>query len=198
MKKQKKKKFTWSKQKLGMLAVVFIFVGVAIGFGIQKISDYNAASNQANIVEIRELIVLAIRGVKKDAPVDPRTGDVYFPEARLYLPNPHMALTLTYLYDTGNIADAQSGLSVSTYPVMGTTPLYTAQNMNQLFAVVPKLQACSRGIKLVYQPYPASDNTNVLRHTVRLTNGKTLYVYVERECPDLNTTADLFTNVKPF
>lgn len=196
--KKAKKKSIWSKQKLGILAAVLIVAIAGVCFGIRKIDDYNAASNQANIVEIRELVLLAIRGVKKDAPVDPRTGDVYFPEAKLYLPDPHMALTLTYLNDTGNITDSQSGLSVSTYPVMGTTPLYTAQNMQQLFAVIPKLQACSRGIKLVYQQFPSSDNTNVLRHTVQLVNGKTLYVYVERECPDLNSTADLFTNIKPY
>jgi hypothetical protein len=197
MKKQKKQ-HTLSKKSSIVLVVLLVVVAATAIVVTQKIRDYNAATDQANIVEIRELIVLAIRGVKKDAPVDPKTGDVYFPEAKLYLPNPHTALALTYLEDTGNIADAQSSLTVSTYPVLGTTNLYTAQDTNQLFAAVPKLQACSRGIKLVYQQFPATDNTNVLRHTVHLNNGKTMYVYVEKDCPDLNSTADLFTGVRAY
>src|SRR6185437_6438322 len=136
MKKQKKK-LTLSKKSLILLAVVLVAVGAAAVVVTQKVRDYNAATDQANIVEIRELILLATRGVKKDAPVDPKTGDVYFPEARLYLPNPHTALALTYLEDTGNIADSQSSLTVSTYPVLGSTNLYTAQNSKQLFAAVP-------------------------------------------------------------
>lgn len=181
-----------------VLAVVIVLLGAGTAVVIQKFSNYNAAADQANIVEIRELILLAVRGVKKDAPVDPKTGDVYFPEAKLYLPNPHTALSLTYLEDTGNIADSQSSLTVSTYPVLGTTSLYTAQNTKQLFAAVPKLQACTRGVKLVYQKFPANDNQNVLKHTVQLNNGKTLYVYVEKDCPDLDSTADLFTNVRAY
>lgn len=197
MKKQKKK-ITLSKKSLMVLAVVIVLLGAGTAVVIQKFSNYNAAADQANIVEIRELILLAVRGVKKDAPVDPKTGDVYFPEAKLYLPNPHTALSLTYLEDTGNIADSQSSLTVSTYPVLGTTSLYTAQNTKQLFAAVPKLQACTRGVKLVYQKFPANDNQNVLKHTVQLNNGKTLYVYVEKDCPDLDSTADLFTNVRAY
>lgn len=197
MKKQKKKT-PLSKAHLIILAVVLVVLGAAAIVVTQKVRDYNMAADQANIVEIRELILLAVRGVKKDAPVDPKTGDVYFPEARLYLPNPHSALALTYLEDTGNIADSQSSLTVSTYPVLGTTSLYTAQNTKQLFAAVPKLQACTRGIKLVYQQFPSSDTTNVLQHTVHLNNGKTLYVYVEKDCPDLDPTADLFANVRAY
>lgn len=197
MKKQKKK-ITLSKKSLMVLAVVIVLLGAGTAVVIQKFSNYNAAADQANIVEIRELILLAVRGVKKDAPVDPKTGDVYFPEAKLFLPNPHTALSLTYLEDTGNIADSQSSLTVSTYPVLGTTSLYTAQNTKQLFAAVPKLQACTRGVKLVYQKFPATDNQNVLKHTVQLNNGKTLYVYVEKDCPDLDSTADLFANVRAY
>lgn len=199
MKKQKKPQHTLSKKHFViLLAVVLVAVGAAAVIVTQKVRDYNAATDQANIVEIRELILLAVRGVKKDAPVDPKTGDVYFPEARLYLPNPHTALALTYLEDTGDIADSQSSLTVSTYPVLGTTSLYTAQNTKQLFAAVPKLQACTRGVKLVYQHFPASDTQNMLKHTVQLNNGKTLYVYVEKDCPDLIPTADLFTGVRSY
>jgi hypothetical protein len=191
----------WTVRKCLLLAAIsFGVVVMAVGgaFAIQRVRSYNDASNQADIVGIRELILLAVRGLKKDAPVDPRTGDVYFPESKLYVPNPGFTLPLTYLQDTGNVTDSQGELSVSTYPVRGTQALYTARNSQELFAAVPKLQACSRGVKLVYAPFPANDTQNVLKHTVHLQNGKHLYVYVEKDCPELNGLADALQQVKAF
>lgn len=201
MKKQSKKTKTKSRvqKKIVALAVILILlIGAGAAVGIQKVRDYNDAADQAHRVEIRELILLAVRGVKKDAPVDARTGDIYFPESRLYLPNPGMALPLTYLQDTGDIADAQSELSISTYPVRGTTNLYTARNQTELFAAVPKLQACSRGVKVVHQQFPRSDTTNILKHTVHLQNGHNVYIYLEKGCPELNSVADSLANLRTY
>ena len=191
----------WRTKKLALwiaVAVLAILVVAGVALGVRKITYYNQAANQAGLVEIRELILLAVRGLKKDAPVDPRTGDIYFPESKLYLPNPGIPLPITYLYDKGDVTNSQSELSVSTYPVRGTEKLYTATNQYELFAAVPKLQACSRGIKLVYQKFPSSDTQNELKSTVRLSNGKDLYVYVEKDCPDLNETANLFKNIRAY
>ena len=197
----KKKSSRWSSQKLvglGVLLVVLIALATGACLVTQKVRYYNAAANQANMVGIRELVLLAVRGLKKDAPVDARTGDVYFPESHLFLPNPKMALPLTYMFDTGDITDSQGELSISTYPVFGTTELYSAKDAKDMFAAVPKLQACSRGIKLVYKQYPANDSHNLLKHTVLLSNGKTLYIYVEKDCPNLNLTADLLQRIQSY
>ena len=180
------------------VAVTAAIVFVGVSFGINKVRYYNDMASQANIVQTRELIILAVRGVKKDAPVEPRTGDIYFPESKLYLPNPGLALPLTYLFDAGNVTDSQSELSVSTYPVRGTEKLYTARNVDELFQAVPKLQACSRGVKLVHKKFPQSDTQNELKRTVRLSNGQNLYVYIEKDCPELSETADLFKNIRAY
>jgi hypothetical protein len=201
MAKKPAKTQKWSKKKI-VIAFALLLVAVAIFFGgcfaHAKLTFYNATADQASIVSIRELILLAVRGVKKEAPVEPRTGDIYFPESRLYLPYPGTALPITYLFDTGDISNSQSELSVSTYPVRGTETLYSAQNMNQLFDAVPKLQACSRGIKLVYDKFPQSDTQNELKHAIKLNNGRNLYIYLEKDCPELRETADLFTNIRAY
>jgi hypothetical protein len=198
MKRQTKTFRFWTPRKLtaAIAIVVLLLCGTIVG--VCKVRYYQEAVDQANIVEIRELIVQAARGLKKDAPVEPRTGDVYFPESRLYLPNPKMPLALTYLLDTDDVTDAQSELSISTYPIRGTTALYTAKNNLELFAAVPKLQACLRGVKLVYQKFPATDTQNVFQYTTRLDNGKDLHVYIEKDCPELADTAALFKQIKPY
>jgi hypothetical protein len=195
-KTNKTKNFFQRKHFAVTLAVILIVCVSALA--ALKIRYYNEASDQAGIVSIRGLILTSVQAVKKNAPVDPKTGDVYFPESHLYVPPPETPLTITYLYDAGNIADSQSELSVSTYPVRGSEKLYIAKDMNELFAAVPKLQACSRGVKLVYNKFPASDTNNVLKHTVSLNNGKTLYIYLEKECPDLNFLADELVGVKAY
>jgi hypothetical protein len=199
MKKQtKKSKIHWQKKTV-ILATMLILLGmVGSTLGVQKALEYKGTADRANLVEIRELILLAVRGVKKDAPVDARTGDIYFPESRLYLPNPGMALPLTYLQDTGDIADSQSELSISTYPVRGTEALYMAKNQTDLFSKVPKLQACSRGIKVVHQQFPSSDTTNILKHTVHLQNGHDVYIYLEKACPELDSVADTLVNLRSY
>ncbi len=200
MKKQLKKTKFWAKNKkltiVSVLTVIVILAGTV--FGIQRVHYYNEVANQAGIVNVRELIILAVRGLKKDAPVEPRTGDVYFPESKLYLPNPGIALPLTYYKDTVNVSESQSELSISTYPVHGTTGLYSANNTKNLFEAVPHFQACARGIKLVYEKFPQDDTQNILKHTVQLNNGKALYVYLEKDCPELDGTASLFVNIKAY
>jgi hypothetical protein len=198
MKKQSKKPKYWAKKKIiaVMLAIILVLSGAVLG--IQKARYYNDTANQANIVQIRELILLAVQGLKKNAPVEPHTGDIYFPESKLYLPNPNITLPLTYLDDKGDVTNSQGELSVSTFPVRGTEALYSASNVDELFKAVPKLQACSRGIKLVYEKFPQDDMQNLLKHTVHLENGRDLYVYLEKDCPVLSDTADLFQNIKSY
>ena len=199
MKKQTKKLVTKKRVTIALISILLAgLIAAGTLFAVYKADYYDDAANQAGTVNIRELILTSVRGVKKDAPVDAPTGDIYFPEAKLYLPNPNLALPLTYLYDTGDVANAQSELSVSTYPVWGTTQMYTAVDQDQLFAAVPKLQACSRGIKVVHNKFPSNDADNLLKHTVRLNNGQSVYIYVEKNCPELNTFADAFTELRAY
>jgi hypothetical protein len=180
------------------MVLVVLSVLVSGYFVVGWIQAYRSAADLANIVPVRELIITAARGLKKNAPVDPKTGDVYFPEARLYVPDPSTPLTLTYLNDVGGVSDPQSEISASSYPLYGTANLYEARNIKQLFDAVPKFQACARGVKLVYKQFPSSDTVNVLQYVVHLGNGKTLYIYQEKSCPELGAISDLMKNIKSY
>lgn len=180
-----------------MIASITGCVYVSQKTGTADIYARTAVADQSGISSVRELILLAVRGAKKNAPVEPKTGDIYFPESRLFLPSPHMALPLTYVFDEDAVSGPIENLSISTYPVRGSEGLYTAQN-NEEFAAVPKLQACSRGIKLSYEQFPASDTDDELQHTTHLNNGKTLYMYLEKACPDLKEAANALQAIQAY
>lgn len=199
MKKKSKKLAIWKNKKLLALGVVLGSILLMSGyFTAYKIQYYNYAANQAGLVQTRELILLAMRGTKKDAPVEPQTGDIYFPESGLYLPNPNLPVTITYFFDKSHGLDSPYELSVSTYPVRSTHTLYTARNHEELFTAVPKLQACSRGVKIVQQKFPSDDAKNELQHTVTLADGRALFIYLEKDCPELNDLADTLKNIKAY
>jgi hypothetical protein len=134
-----------------------------------------------DITEIRELILMAVEGLSVPAPVDARTGDVYFPPAKLYLPTTQVLPQITYGYEP----ESQT-LRVSTKQVVSATgsKLYSAHNNEQLFALVPKLQACSRGLLLSPDTQQDSSLVHIGDTTVR--DGRTLHVYNERQCNELN------------
>jgi hypothetical protein len=198
MKKQTHKNKFWFKRNILFITLGMIVIFAGAFLATERIHYYNTAADQANIVEIRSLILLATNNIKKSAPVDPKTGDIYFPEAKLYLPNPRSARTLTYQYDAGNGIGSHAALSISTSPVLGTQFLYTAKNTSTMFKSVPHLQACSRGIQLVYNKLSSNDTQNIFKNTIRLNNNRDLYIYVDKDCPELNDTVTLLGSIQPY
>jgi len=152
---------------------------------------------QAEITQIRSLIILGAEGGTKDAPVDPKTGDVYFPGAKLYVPAPESLDVLTYDYfDDGS---SQPELSVSNKLIFSKNALklYAANNINELFKLVPKLQACQRGVKILYSQIN-DDSAGDLMQTVDLPSGKKLYMYVEPECKEIEELLPLLKQIKAY
>ncbi len=155
--------------------------------------------NQATAEPVREMIMIAARGLNKDAPVEPKTGDVYFPGAKLYLPNPQTMFDITYNYYPGDGADFQPELNVSTDPIWGNSQLYSANDVKELFELVPRFQACTRGIKVVFQQIPQEGIEGLeLKHTVSLSSGEVAYVYQETACPELNELSEQFKNLQSY
>jgi hypothetical protein len=174
------------------LAVAAVVVGVIWGWAY--VERLNAAAFQAEITPIREMLIDAVRNTKADAPVDPKTGDIYFPQARLYVPNDSSYTQLTYAYSPGDGADLT--IANKTALNQGIVSMYNAQGFNELFSKVPYLQACQRGVTVVYQQL--NDAEKELRQTVQLANGKTAYLYIEKSCPELHETAELLKNLKSY
>lgn len=196
--KAKQKKFKVSKRRIGIIMAFVLLLGLTIYYFAPTLQFYRDGARQANMTSIRELVLMAVHNVKKDAPVDAKTGDVYFPESRLFLPRPDYSLKISYILDSGDIADTNGELSVSTKTVFGSTQLYSARTMNELFETVPKLQACSRGVKIVSQKFDASDDMNELKHTITLNNGQIKYIYIEKLCPEIEQLADILQNIRAY
>lgn len=183
-----------NKKSVGLIIGILLIAAVAY-YGYIVVCVFR----QASIEPTRELIITAASGIKKNAPVEPRTGDVYFPGANLYLPKPEILQNITYNFDPGEAPDIQPELRISTDPIWGTTPLYSATNSQALYDAVPDFQACARGIKVVYQQPSPEDSSGIeLKHTVSLKNGKTAYVYQETACQQLNDLADSMKNLQSY
>lgn len=193
MKKRTKKLNTKNKVFVGVL-ILLILIGIV--FSGLKVYHYVTTLNQSAIEPLRELILSAARGSKKNAPVEAKTGDIYFPESRLFLPNPGIPVAITYAASIEDGTGFASGINVSTYPVWGSTQLYSANNSERLYEAMPKFQACLRGISVVYSP--VADEQTELKQTVTLGNGRVAYVYQEKNCPELNDLADSFKNLQSY
>ncbi|MEI6481386.1 MAG: hypothetical protein WCO19_03725 [Candidatus Saccharibacteria bacterium] len=174
---------------------IFTLVVVTGYAVVYKTIIYNNAANLANVTQTRELITLASDGRNKKAPVDAPSGNVYFPQSRLFVTRPDILFELTYYYQPAMDGNKEE-LSVSVEPTYGSSPIYSAKNMLELYSAVPKYQACNRGVRVVYDKI--TDQKFTLNHTVDLNNGKKVYLYSEKSCPELSTLADVLTNLKSY
>jgi hypothetical protein len=180
-----------------LLMAVFAKIIVLQPYIDAQLQRYGDARKQSEIVSIRELIIRAAEAVKTNAPLDPKTGDIYFPQAKLYLPNESSFLKLMYAYDDTNNTGPELSISNRNVFEQNIAKLYSAQDIKELFAGVPKLQSCQRGVTLAYSQL-SSDSDRVLKDTVQLNNGKTLYLHAESTCPDLDETIELLKGVKAY
>lgn len=181
-------------RRLLLQTLVVVVIVVSAIWGWAYVQRLNAAAFQAETTPIREMLIDAVRNTKTDAPVDAKTGDIYFPQARLYVPNTSSYTQLTYAYDPGD--DADLSIANKTALNQGIASMYNARGFNELFSKLPYLQACQRGVTVVYQQ--VNDAEKELRQTVQLENGKTAYLYIEKACPELHETAELLKELKSY
>lgn len=198
--KKKTNSKTDNKVLVMFIGIVLVVLAGAYVF-VSKYSYYNDAAKQASMTQVRELILMALDNIKKDVPVDAKTGDLYFPESKLYLPNPMSNQRLTYNYSPASEGVSEE-LSVSLRQVPGVHELYSAKNETELFSLVSNIQACSRGVKLVYdgKSLEEQDQANKLVETIKLDNGKNLLMYVEDKCDNVafDNLVEMLKNIKSY
>jgi hypothetical protein len=171
-----------------------LIVAISVGVTLFILQQYTTNARQAGIVSIRELIIRAADSTKINAPVDAKTGDIYFPEAKLYVPNDARYTQFTYAYDSPD-----KDLTISTRSIFSqaSAKLYTVKNINDLFDNVPHLQACQRGVHLVYHDLgPGTDLA--LDRTVQLNNKQILYFYTEKGCPELSSIVPMLKDIQAY
>lgn len=136
------------------------------------------------------LVIDAIDNLGSPVPVDAQTGKRYIAEERLVLPaaTPD-AQRLTYIYDA--VSEGHPAELTLTTPALTATPRNVIRNVaatkvsanegaNRVFELVPTLQACSRGVHVVFGEL----DTEGLNHegSKTLADGRTVNFYSESEC----------------
>jgi len=192
----KNQKFKLTKARFIIICCIVLLAALMLLIKVTFWQHYRMVEQAADAVQIRELIIRAADGLKANAPVEAKTGDIYFPQARLYVPAPDHPVQLTYAYDAST---PEAVLSVSDRAVFNamTAQLYGAPNVTAVFDKVPELQACQRGIDVSYKNTP-SEKSKVLKATVPLANGKTVYLFAEDACPQLATTVTLLKGLQAY
>lgn len=195
--KNKKQWLNNHKKLVVLIAATVALIAVTSYIISGKIIYAKQSLDQVSIVQIRQLIITAIDGLNKDAPVEAKTGDVYFPESRLYVPNPRSAIKLVYNWQPAS-DNTPEQLSVTLSQVPGTTQLYSSNNMTELFNTVPKVQACSRGVKVLKVEAPATNDIGELKKTFSLDDGSTVYLYSEDACPEMSQVVEVLTKLRTY
>lgn len=203
-KAQKQKQLRKKHLVIGVVCVgvggIVLTIGLILAWAFWLL-PYHRAAKIAEAAPIRELVVAAIEGLQRDAAVDPKTGDQYFPEAGLYVPVGNNGLRLTYSYVPTD-ENVQEKISVSSRGAVGQKKalLYAASNMEQMFRALPAMQSCARGFTLVYSPITDQPELRLL-HTKQLNNGKTLYVYSEQtgvDCQGFEQIGEALKQIQSF
>jgi hypothetical protein len=182
-----------NKPALILLGGVGLLLISLIGVVCVQWYQINFIDRKLAITQLSTMIEAAVMGLQTSAPVDPKTGDIYFPQAKLYLPAPANGTDLTYHYD----ADGE-GLSISDRKVlsMESAKLRNVQRLDDLGPEVPGLQACSRGVRVTYSSLETGDQLK-LYASVPTSNGH-INIYKEEACAALNSTAEMLKNIRPY
>jgi hypothetical protein len=194
--KGKKTSKLYSKNLLVITIGAALLISVVV-VGVSRMGKYEKAADQADLIGIREAILLSNTGLQSSAPVDPKTGDIYFPEAKLFVPNdPANGFHhLTYTYEK---EDNRTSVSSRQLYTRHASKLYISTDFEGMMAYVPTFQACMRGVVLVDNKIDGQEGEVTLQKTVNLNNGKKLYLYTENACPDLSEIVTRLESIQSY
>lgn len=185
--KQRRKSLVTSKFNLGLIGILAVLVIIQLAFNTFV---WRHAINRDD-GRIASLILDATDNLGSPVPVEAQTGKFYIAAERLMLPSlPADEQRLTYVYNpAGGGSPAE---------IMFTTRGLTAQSRNdinnaassnlparekteKIFGFVPELQACSRGVHVVFgEPEDTSHLTDA--GTKTLADGRSIRFYTEVGC----------------
>jgi hypothetical protein len=187
--KKPKLHLSYSKQNIAIIALVVIIGAIILSIiYLGSILHYVWKVQEAESnVKISTLILQSVEGLSNPAPVDPQTGNVYIPQARLKLPanQDTIGAEVEYSYTPPQDDIPEELRIVNTYGFWSArSAMLGAQTVEGTFEQVPKLQACSRGYLISFNPL--KNSADPLKFTKQLTDGRTLSVYLDAGCTASN------------
>lgn len=213
MKKTKSKPVAKPRLRFSKKSLI-IALAVLLMLIFQGVIDYSLWHNWNNYdpSNIRELVIQAGDNLYKRPAVDPKTGDIYFYEAQLYIPSPG-GITSSLHYNAIPINDGgRTGTELylsSRGWIEGHTKLYLqADNtagsqisLKTFFDRVPEFQACSRQFMIGFDKAGASMGPEYqLSQSRTLASGRVLYLYANNKCgvDDSDFVTRYFLNLQSY
>lgn len=180
------------------LGTVFVLAWLAVLTALTAINWQRLDAVETE--KIRTLIIDAVEVLNNDPVVEPLSGKVYLPDAKLVLPPFATDENIRFEYSYSPAADGQVEevrLSSKSNMEHSIGLLVSSRTYEETFERVPELQACSRQILLQYEPYDGPDY--VLVHTKKLSNQRDLYMYNEKNCKkDASRLTDYLKQVESY
>jgi len=176
-------KFTWRRVvclALVSVAAALLAAQVCLDVHFWRVARYPTGE------PITSMIIQSVRGFLSPAVVEPISKKVYLPSASLVLPPYSQDVPgLEYSYvPSFDGSDAEASVTVTNAVSVGISKLLNAEGVGQqqhnpskLFDAVPELQACARGVHLVFGTKSTYDH---LEFTKQLHDGRTMYAYSEK------------------
>lgn len=195
MAKTKSKAILKPKLKIiGSLLIVALLLLIAFQLGMR-------AAVRDDPTAVREVLISSAERIKLPAPVDAKSGDVYFSDLKLTVPKSATNADLTYDY----IEDEVDGrpllktLSLGNRQLFGehASAMYNATNSTEVFEKLPELQACQKAVSITASPILHDDNFN-LNQKKQLADGRTIYIYTNGRCQEATRVIEQIKDIQSY
>lgn len=177
-------------------AVVAVLVGLQLWFNLFLYRQQALLG----VEKIQFLIVDAVRGLSREVPRDPQSGQLYIPEARLTLPPSDEIGTLRYSYSKASEGFSEEvRLASQTAISSGVSGVVSSVTMEETFQAVPKLQACSRQFMITFGASPDDTDGYELQFQKPLADGRTANLLLSIDCSDFSDElTDYLRNIDSY
>lgn len=161
----------------GLVVVILIGIGLQLQFNRQL----RAEMNVNNIFQFKYMVVTAAEQVTKPLPADPKTGELYVPEASLKFGVPPDDIQLKYSYIQGGNQIIFVDENALHY---GKSLIMSQYSLNEVFDKLPEMQACARQARVsLGMPIPEEDLNGLKeRYQEVITKEFNTFVYYETAC----------------
>jgi hypothetical protein len=183
--------------KKGLLVLLAVFLVFQIGFVMYTNDVLDDLSRQSAVSSMGQSVVSTVWDTTRPAPIDPKTGDMYFPEAKHYLPAEIGSSPVVYSYsedEAGPILRISTKEAISIFEAR----VLSAYDIDEVFLFLPRLQACARGVQLFGSAEQAQDyGVNWLEDEI-MVGEKTYFMYTEPSCPHLTNVVERVRKLQPY
>ena len=182
-----------NRKKFISAVFVLVIAGISTLVGLQIEFNINQ-SNRIQSTKMQNMLVSAISSSSLPVNIDAKTGDAYFSDVRLMIPNIN-----------DDVARMRYGLAQEDDQLLTLSPplsTYLQKILNEdttskIFDQVPVAQACSRGFSI--RSSQVQDSSQMKEVSMKtLGDGRTIYIYQEKECTILEDYIDVVKSIQSY